>query len=111
PDGCERAGAAVAAAPDVDAGVFVLSNVLGRASVHPARAVAAVAQRIDKPISLTWLAARDETAEARAILAEAGVVVHGSVGGPIPQCGGGVGHTGWRCAASPTRYVRAAVTR
>lgn len=83
PDAFERACATVAADSSVDAVVIVLTNVLGPASVHTARAVAAVAETTDKPISLTWLAARDETSEARAILANAGVVVHGSVGGPI----------------------------
>ncbi len=83
PDAFERACAAVAADPDVDAIVVVLTNVLGPAGVNTARAVAAVAEQTDKPLSVTWLAARDETAEGRAVLAEAGVVVHGSVGAPI----------------------------
>ncbi len=83
PDAFERACAAVVADPDVDAVVVVLTNVLGPNSVNVARAVAAVAAQTPKPISVTWLAARDETAEARAILAEARIVVHGSVGGPI----------------------------
>ena len=83
PDAFERACAAVVTDPDVDAVIVVLTNVLGPSSVNVARAVAAVAQQTHKSLAVTWLAARDETAEARAILADAKVVVHGSVGGPI----------------------------
>jgi acetate---CoA ligase (ADP-forming) len=83
PDAFERALTAVVDDSAVDSVIVVLTNVLGPAGATVAQAIANVTPATDKPIAVTWLAARDETAQGRAILAEAGVVVHGSVGAPI----------------------------
>lgn len=70
----------VAEDPDIDLLAVVLTMVTGELGASLAEDLTATAARLDKPIFVTWLAGRDQTAQGRAVFRAAGMPVFSSVG-------------------------------
>ncbi|MGY4720901.1 acetate--CoA ligase family protein [Naumannella huperziae] len=65
----------------VDSVAFILTMVIGQRALDVAQMLAALARDgLDKPLWIVWLASREQTADARAVLREAGIPVFASVG-------------------------------
>ena len=85
--GFGRACELLAADPNVEAVIVVLTNVVGPGAEHIARSLVAAAERTDKPLLVTWLSSRASISGARDILEGAGLLVHDSVKGPVRTLG------------------------
>jgi acyl-CoA synthetase (NDP forming) len=83
----EEACKAVAADPDVDQLLVVLSVVVDAVGERVARAVANVAESQELPVHVLYLASADRTAELRGIMANAGASLYASMRGAVRAIG------------------------